>query len=527
MEKNLLEIGIKYNVVKINETMYVLTPIGTVEGYSVAENFYNETIHKIATDPESLKLPELVDSIMSIERLKELYEYDDIEVIKEFYLAEEQDYLLTIEIKNGKIIKRKINYKDFIKSQESEIYERQKDKPAVTLNCDALDNLINSASTQEIREKLERYRRLIKVYRDKEQKEGLTSITVDNGHITEIGINKKVAAPEILKKTEQVPNAAPIDKNSFSVKGLHEYLKERIFGHDEELKQIATTLIMNYRSTPEFGTESILIVGPTGTGKTETLQSAAEYLNIPFTGFNTANIVPQGIKGTSLEDLLYALLTKTEFDMERAKKGIIFLDEFDKLGKSSLDIKESVKDILLTYIAGGTFSIDKPTGDYEFNTKMLNKTFAGAFSDLFESKKNPLGFGTQQQEETVFKPELITKGEYYGKELVTRIPRVFAYSPLSKEIQRKVLLESKLSQLLLKKLRYEKEFGVTTIVEESYIDAILEQLTKQDKSMRDLNNAILATLSEVEYELLENEGNVKRLVLTSDTVENSKKFELK
>lgn len=526
--KESTEYGIRYEVIKINATMYVLTPVGIVEGYSVGENFYNETVHKTAYNVESLQNSELVDSIMSIEALKNLYEYDDIDFIRDFYLAEEQDYILTIEVKGNGLIKRKINFKEFVQPQGKETYERQKDTPAVTLNCDALDNLINSSSITEVREKLVKYRRLVKEYRDKEKKEGVTTVTVENGHVTEIGLNKKVAAPEIMKKAEQTPGEAPIDKNSFSVRGLYEYLKERVIGHDAELKSIATTLIMNYRSTPEFGTESILIVGPTGTGKTETLQSAADYLNLPYTSYNTANIVPQGIKGTSLEDLLYVLLSKSGFDMERAQKGLIFLDEFDKLGKSSLDIKESVKDILLTYIAGGTFSIDKPTGDYEFNTRMLNKTFAGAFSELFEEKKAPIGFGTTKQEQIqVFKPELITKADYYGKELVTRIPHVYAYAPLTRELQRKVLLESKLSQLLLKKKRYEKDFGVTTIVDESYIEAILDQLSQQDKSMRDLNNMILSTLGLVEYDLMDNEGKVKQLILTHETVEDPSKFILK
>ena len=104
---------------------------------------------------------------------------------------------------------------------------------------------------------------------------------------------------------------------------------------------------------------------------------------------------------------------------------------------------------------------------------------------------------------------------------------IYAYSPLTRDLQRKVLLESKLSQLLLKKHRYEKEFGVTTIVDETYIEAILDQLSKQDKSMRDLNNLILATLGTVEYELMENEGKVKQLILTSETVSDPTKFGLK
>ena len=108
MAETLTEIGIRYKVIKINDTMYVLTPIGTVEGYSVGENFYNDTVHKTAFNVESLQNEELVDSIMSIEALKELYEYDDIDFITEFYLSEESDYILTIEVKDGKLIKRKV-----------------------------------------------------------------------------------------------------------------------------------------------------------------------------------------------------------------------------------------------------------------------------------------------------------------------------------------------------------------------------------------------------------------------------------
>lgn len=528
MEATLTEIGIKYEVIRINETMYVLTPIGTVEGYSVGENFYNEIVHKTAFNVESLQNEELIDSIMSIDALKELYEYDDVEFIKEFYLAEEKDYILTIEIKNGKLIKRKVNLKEFVRSEGKETYERQKDLPAVTLNCDALDELINCTNIQEAREKLERYRRLVKQYRDSEKKESVTSVTVKNGHVTEVGVNKKVTDTKKQSVTETPKVELPNGSSDISVVGLERYLKERVFGHDEELRRIATQLIMNFRATPEFGTESILIVGPTGTGKTETAKAAADYLGQPFVPVNTANLVPQGIKGTSLEDYLYALLIASGFDMEKASKGFMFLDEFDKIGKDSLDIKESVKQILLKYIEGDTFLIDKPSGDYSFNTRMLNKMFGGAFQDLFEKKRAPIGFGAgKQEDEFVFNPAKITEGDYFGKELVTRIEHIYAYSPLSREYQKRVMLESKLSKLLAKKKRYEKEFGVELIILDDYIEAVLDKLSKEDKSMRDLNNIILATLSEAEYQLLANEGKVKQLILTPEIVVDPKKITLK
>lgn len=519
------EYGIKYEVIKINDAMYVLSPIGLIEGYSVGETFFAKELHKILTDKQSLEEKELIDSIVNVESLKTIYECDDIDLIREYYLLEEKDYLILIEIKGKNIIRRKINVSQLVKNEGQEVYERQKELPAVTLNCDALDDLLNTISAQEMKEKLEKYRKLIHKFRENEKKDGITQLRVKNGHVTEINMNRKIAGIS----TGTIPTNAPKpilpkDISDFTINGLETYIKQRVFGHDEVIRKIATTLIMNYRSTPEFGTESILLVGPTGTGKTETINATTEYLNLPFVKVNTANLVPQGIKGPTLEDQLYALLIASEYDIERAQKGIIALDEFDKIGKDSLDIKETVKQIFLKFIEGDTFTIDKASGEYRFNTRMLNKTFSGAFQELFESRNN-LGFVATSTDLT-FTPSKITSAEYFGKELVTRMDHVYAYYPLSKEEQRRVILESKISKLLQKKKRYETEFGIELITLDSYIDAILEQLSQKDKSMRDLNNIILKTLSAVEYELLANEGKVKRLVLSADTVQNPQFFDL-
>ena len=325
MEKTLTEIGIKYNVKKITDSMYILIPTGTVEGYSVGENFYAEELYKTAYNVESLELPELVDSIKSIESLKDYYQYDDIEFITDFYLTEEKDFILTIEVKKGQLIKRKVNLTKFCRLEGEATYERQKEEPAVTLNCDALEELLNCNSAQLLKEKLDNYHRLVKQYRDKITPTPVTSITVKNGHVTEVGLNRRIESPE-KEPTNKPKISLPKDVSDISVIGLEKYLKERVFGHDEEIKRIATQLIMNYRATPEFGTESILIVGPTGTGKTETIKAASEYLGLPFIPVNTANLVPQGIKGSSLEDYLYSMIIASGYDMEKAQKGFMFLD---------------------------------------------------------------------------------------------------------------------------------------------------------------------------------------------------------
>ena len=155
MEKTLTEIGIKYEVKKITDTMYILVPKGTVEGYSVGENFYNDIVHKTAFNVESLENPELIDSIKSIESLKDYYQYDDEEFITDFYYEEEKDFILTIEVKDGQLIKRKVNLTAFCRLEGKATYERQKDEPSVTLNCDALEELLNSTSIQDLKEKLD------------------------------------------------------------------------------------------------------------------------------------------------------------------------------------------------------------------------------------------------------------------------------------------------------------------------------------------------------------------------------------
>lgn len=518
-----LEYGIQYEVIKLNEKSYILFPLTIIEGYSVGDIFYSDTIQKVLYDKSSLAESTLIDSIINVEKLKETYDFDDLDFLKDYYLTEEKDYIILVELTDKKIIKRKINVAKLTKKENSEIYERKNNEPVITLNNDALDDILSSDTIFEIKDKVARYKKLLNSFEEKEKKEGITSITVTNGHVSEVNVNKKVSTytKDNNSKALTSPNT-PNDINNFSVRGLEQYLKERVFGHDEQIRSIATKLIMNYRSSLEYGTESILLVGPTGTGKTVTILSAAEYFNLPFVQVNTANLVPQGIKGPSLEDYLYSLIVNSQYDINRAQRGFIFLDEFDKIGKDALDMKETVKQIFLKFIEGDTFMIDKPSDDYNFNTKMLNKTFAGAFQELFETKKT-IGFGGSQ-EETIFNPSQITNGDYFSKELVTRIEHVFAYNPLSREDQKRAILESKLSKLQLKKKRYEEEFGVELIALDSYIEAILDQLSSEEKSMRDLNNLILKTLREVEYELLNNEGKVQKLILSSDTVENPQKF---
>ena len=521
------EYGIKYFKAQLDDTTYILIPICLVEGYSVGGQFFSEKIQFIPQNPNDYsKTRTVIDSIVSEEELKRMYDMQDIDFLKNYYFTEEKERVIIVETKDGKVLKRKYNLNIVKSKNPRETYEFFKNKPAITLNEDALFNLLSMDDIIELKKELKYFQKQLTSLEKVYKKDGVTKITLQDGKIQEI--ETEVPVIDTVGEAKQAKSSTstlPIYSGDISVEGLEKYLKERIFGHDEELRDIATILVMNHHSTPEFGTASILIPGPTGTGKTATLKVASEYLNLPFTFVNTINLVPQGIKGTSLEDVLYRLIAIANGDQQKAEKGIIVFDEFDKISNVGTDIKEDLKQIMLKFIEGGEFQIDRQHQSYNFDTRMVSKIFLGAFTEAFKSKKS-IGFGAQTEDKTTFDINHLYETTQFSRELITRIPHVIPYYELPNDIKKKIILESKISEYLLKKKRYQTQFGVELIDSPDYIDALIEQLAQNERSMRDLNNIIAKSLLAAENAMLRSNGTVKRLVLTGETVTNPNRFDL-
>ena len=250
---------------------------------------------------------------------------------------------------------------------------------------------------------------------------------------------------------------------------------------------------------------------------------------------NAANIVPQGIKGMSIEDVLSNLYMRSDYKLEDAERGLVFLDEFDKLNDTDLEIKGVVKNILLTFIQGGTFPIDNDQFSISFDTSMLSKGFAGVFDKIRDDKSN-IGFGAQEEHEEKVK-KILKKGlslrdkiiekEYFTQEELSRINTILAYGDLDRETRRRILLYSKLSELQKKKNRYKRDYDIDIIAEESFINAILDEVNKKNQGMRVVNNLIKDSIDPAEKEILRNEDKgYKKLVLTKKTVLDPKDFDI-
>ena len=232
----------------------------------------------------------------------------------------------------------------------------------------------------------------------------------------------------------------------------------------------------------------------------------------------------------SIEDVIIGLYEASGRDKKRAERGLVFLDEYDKVNSSELDIKTAVKQILLSFNDGSSIPIRDDNYDLTFNSKMTNKIYAGVF-DKISQKERSLGFGVKNDEVVLgddedIRRKIIDKG-YFTLEELSRITTILGYNELSRDTKKQILLNSKLSEFAKKRERYKRQFGVDLLATDDYIEAILDSISNSSTGMRSVNNFVKRSIDTAEKGLLENERKgYKKLVLTKDTVSDPKKFDL-
>ncbi len=527
------DVAIKYKVVKVADDKFLLFPLQLLKGECDAFFFDdgNETI-PMANYLKDLTENEIVaDRLYSIDELEERYDikYDGTDFLLDYFFDDYSQTLIFIDVdaKNDILKKNEVNIKDFEERQFDMTYFLDKKRPMVALGFDHLNELLSETDLKRVQTLLSRFKKEMEIFDSSFRKKGVTRIQLKNGEIKEFDLNKKIN--ELTQNKQPAKTEDKSVPGDFSYNGLCNYIKERVFGHDDEIETIAKVIYKNATAQKGDTIYSVLIAGPTGVGKTETMLAASEYLDLPFVEGNAANLVPQGIKGTSIEDILASLYIQTNYDLAKAQRGIVFLDEYDKLNDSELEIKSSLKSILLTFNQGGKFPIDRDEFSVIFDTKMLTRGFAGVFELIWGNPKT-LGFGAQKTE-TEIKNELelrkrIIEKEYFTREELDRIREMVAYSDLSKETRKRILLSSKLSELKNTINRYKRDYDIDIIPEEGYIDAILEQIEKDAQGMRVANNLVTYSLDNAEKEILRSGAKNKKLILTRETAIDRTKFDL-
>jgi len=356
----------------------------------------------------------------------------------------------------------------------------------------------------------------------------------DEEMFTETG-GDKGQEPNSPKKTPKAKSS--INKINEKRKALPKdvlmELYKTVKGQDEFLKTIVTTIWVNLYSTGNK--RNMLVMGPTGVGKTLVFETLSKILGLPILVTSTSGMSQVGYKGGDLTDILSQYIVKYGKD-SNMDKGIIILDEFDKLaykGEESGSVSTmGIQNELLKIIEGNTYNVKIGQNTYIFDTNNITFVCCGAFQELYEVKKTPeksrIGFGTIPSEKVDEENQSMSdKLVSYGlkREIVGRLPIVLQFNALTKDNLKDIILNSKTSELQ-EYIRILKEFGIENINIDDLVDIIVNDAMERKIGARGLTSSIVNMFNNIMYEVFNNPGEYDTLYIGPNILNNPNDFTL-
>jgi ATP-dependent Clp protease ATP-binding subunit ClpX len=339
----------------------------------------------------------------------------------------------------------------------------------------------------------------------------------------------------MAKEKQATIKETPIEMTPVQVKAK---LEEWVLDQEVATKQVAREYYNHLKRLKRFDLDNdannklridksnMIYMGPTGSGKTETIRALASFMNLPFVVEDCSSFTSSGYVGRDVDEILKDLLDAADGDLDKAQKGIVFLDEFDKLkrssgGKNGKDVSgEAVQQALLRLVEGGTHKIkkDKQTGaTMDFNSDNVLFIAGGAFVGLEKIIANRLnketglanvGFGASLEKEQEQRyNELIEKVKpedlmEFGliPEALGRFPVLVPFKELSIETLMDILTEPK--HAIIK--QFKEMYSFDTNIELDFTEGALREIATRAKAKkigaRGLRSVLEEVLDEVGFE---------------------------